>query len=241
MVFPYNGDITLPRPIRLNLPGIPQHVTQRGNNRNSCFFSNADYQLYLDLLAKSCEKHDCSLHAYVLMTNHVHFLMTPKVADGVSLVIRDVGRDYVRTVNKKYGRTGTMWEGRFKSSPVDSDFYCLACYRYIELNPVRAGIVERPENYRWSSYRFNALNVQCAHVVPHETWNLLGQSETDRKHAYRKLFETELDQNKLEEIRYGVRKGLPIGNRNFRQEIESTLSIAIGSGKRGRPRKSERK
>ena len=121
----------MPRPTRLNLAGIPQHVTQRGNNRQVCFFDDADYQLYLGLLGEACKRHQCKVHAYVLMTNHVHLLITPEIPTGVSLVFRDLDRDYVRQLNRKYRRTGTLWEGRFKSSLVDHDIYCLTCYRYI--------------------------------------------------------------------------------------------------------------
>ena len=174
----------MPRPTRLNLPDIPQHVTQRGNNRQACFFTDDDYRLYLDLLAVSCQKHNCDLHAYVLMTNHVHLLMTPRIPEGVSLAIRDLGRDYVRTINKTYGRSGTMWEGRFKSSLVDEEHYCLACYRYIELNPVRAGMVRHTADYPWSNFRCNALGGPNSLVTPHESWLGLGGNDEDRKHAY---------------------------------------------------------
>jgi putative transposase len=138
----------MPRPTRLNLAGIPQHITQRGNNCQACFFVNADYQQYFSLLADACKRHDSSVHAFVLMTNHVHILITPETPTGVSLVIQDLGRDYVRENNKAYKRTGTMWEWRFKSSLVDHEAYCLECYRYIELNPVRAGMVTHPASYR---------------------------------------------------------------------------------------------
>ena len=147
----------MPRPKRLNLPGVPQHVTQHGNNRQACFFEDADDCLYLSLLAVACQRHPCAVHAYVLMTNHVHLLITPEFAQGLSLVMRDLGRDYVRNVNKAYRRAGTMWEGRFKSSLVDSENYCLSCYRYIESNPVRAHMVAHPREYPWSSFHVNAL------------------------------------------------------------------------------------
>jgi putative transposase len=146
----------MPRPARLNLPDIPQHITQRGNNRQVCFHADNDYRLYLELLHEACRAHDCSLHAYVLMTNHAHLLMTPATPEGVSKVMRDLGRDYVRAINRTYRRTGTLWEGRFKSSLVDTNRYCLTCYRYIEFNPVRAGMVSHPADYPWSSYHVNA-------------------------------------------------------------------------------------
>ena len=229
----------MPRPTRLNLPDIPQHVTQRGNNRQACFFTDDDYRLYLDLLAASCQKHDCELHAYVLMTNHVHLLMTPRIPEGVSLTIRDLGRDYVRTINKTYGRSGTMWEGRFKSSLVDEEHYCLACYRFIELNPVRAGMVRHTADYPWSSFRCNALGGPNSLVTPHESWLRLGSNNKDRKHAYLELFNDVLDEGKINDIRYGIGKGLPTGNKKFKSEIEQALSVRLGDGKRGRPTKNQ--
>ena len=228
----------MPRPARLNLPGIPQHITQRGNNRQACFFANADYDLYLALLAEACRKHQCAVHAYVLMTNHVHLLITPQTAEGVSLVMRDLGRDYVRQVNKAYRRSGTMWEGRFKSSLVDKEAYCLACYRYIELNPVRANMVPQPAGYGWSSFSANALGAQNDLITPHESWLALGNNDSSRRRAYLSLFEQALEQDQIENIRSGVRKGLPTGHDRFKRQIEEALSIKLGTGRRGRPVKS---
>jgi putative transposase len=229
----------MPRPARLNLPDIPQHVTQRGNNRQACFFTDDDYRLYLDLLAESCHKHRCELHAYVLMTNHVHLLMTPRTPGGVSLAIQDMGRNYVRTINRTYCRSGTMWEGRFKSSLVDKERYCLACYRYIELNPVRAGMVQRPGDYPWSSFRSNAMSQANTLVTPHECWLMLGANHEDRAGAYLDLFDAALEQHEIDTIRYGIAKGLPTGNERFKSGIEQALSIKLGYGKRGRPGKDQ--
>lgn len=225
----------MPRPVRLNLPCIPQHITQRGNNRQACFLAGEDHELYLALLAAACEKHQCAVHAYVLMTNHVHLLITPETAEGVSLVMRDLGRDYVRQVNKAYGRSGTLWEGRFKSSLVDREAYCLACYRYIELNPVRAQMVAVPADYGWSSFRVNALGMRNELITPHECWLSLGASDNARRSAYQGLFKQDLEQKQLEDIRYGVRKGLPTGNDGFRRQVEAALSVKLSNGKRGRP------
>ena len=225
----------MPRPKRLNLPGVPQHVTQRGNNRQACFFEDADYRLYLSLLAVACQRHQCAVHAYVLMTNHVHLLITPEFAEGVSLVMRDLGRDYVRQVNKAYRRTGTMWEGRFKSSLVDRENYCLSCYRYIELNPVRAHMVAHPRKYPWSSFHVNALGRSDDAVTPHDCWIALGQTDDQRRQSYHSLFEQALDACRIEEIRYAVRKGLPAGSEKFKGQVEAALSIKLGDGKRGRP------
>ena len=227
----------MPRPQRLNLPGVPQHVIQRGNNRQACFFADCDYRLYLDLLGEACHTHRCEFHAYVLMTNHVHLLMTPHTPEGVSLVMRDLGRDYVRTVNKRCGRTGTMWEGRFKSSLVDNEAYCLCCYRYIELNPVRARMVASPGDYRWSSFRSNALGKPDPILSPHEVWMALGDNAVSRRRSYRNLFEQPLNSARIEEIRYAIRKGLPAGSSQFKEQIESLLSVELGDGKRGRPKK----
>jgi putative transposase len=229
----------MPRPHRLNIPDIPQHITHRGNNRQACFYTDNDYRLYLELLDAACRVHDCSLHAYVLMTNHVHLLMTPSTPDGVSRVMQDLGRDFVRAINRTYRRTGTLWEGRFKSSLVDTSRYCLICYRYIELNPVRAGMVSHPADYPWSSYQCNALGKPAAPVTPHDCWLLLGEDDATRRAAYRALVRDTLDRLDIERIRHSINTGLPTGSDRFRREIEKALAIRLGQGKRGRPKKTQ--
>ena len=228
----------MPRPARLNIPGIPQHVTQRGNNRQACFYADEDYRLYLELLNDACRLHACHLHAYALMTNHVHLLITPSTPDGVSRVMCDLGRDFVRTFNRNYQRTGTLWEGRFKSSLVDTNRYCLTCYRYIELNPVRAGMVRHPADYRWSSYHCNGLGKPDTLISPHDCWLLLGEDDHARTATYEALCKDVLEQADIEHIRHCVNTGLPTGNDRFRRDIEKSLSIRLGQGKRGRPRNS---
>ena len=146
----------MPRKPRFNIVGIPQHVIQRGNNREPCFYSEQDYQRYLKDLSDSAKKHDCRIHAYVLMTNHVHLLVTPMVEHGISNMMQALGRRYVYYINKNYQRSGTLWEGRYKASLIDNERYLLTCMRYIELNPVRAKMVEHPGEYPWSSYQANA-------------------------------------------------------------------------------------
>lgn len=225
----------MPRPPRLSVPGIPQHIVQRSNNRQACFLQESDYRLYLRLLNAACRRHQCALHAFVLMTNHVHMLLTPETDDGISLLVRDVGRDYVRIFNKTHERTGTLWEGRFKSSLVDADSYCLACYRYIELNPVRAGMVRDPGQYRWSSYRANAYGEPSRLLTAHPTWQALGVTDYARRGAYRRLLEEMLDPQQLDALRYALRKGLPTGHDRFKHQIEQTLSIRLGSRRVGRP------
>lgn len=226
----------MPRPKRLNIAGVPQHLVQRGNNRQDCFKDEADYRLYMELLGKACKRHDCDVHAYVLMTNHVHILLTPHQPEGASLVFRDLGRDYVRQFNRRWGRSGTLWEGRFKSSLVDNHDYLLACYRYIELNPVRARMVERPGQYPWSSYHRNALGCRNELVVAHSTLFSLGGDDNSRREAYLSLFDSVLDAEQIKTIQDGLNKGLPTGNSVFRQELERMYSVKFGHGKRGRPK-----
>ena len=147
----------MPRKPRFFLPDVPVHVVQRGNNRQAVFFDDSDYRAYLSWIREGCERYGCEIHAYVLMTNHVHLLATPQATNSISRMLQYVGRRYVPYINHTYGRTGTLWEGRFKASLIHAEGYLLTCYRYIELNPVRAQMVEAPELYRWSSFRANAL------------------------------------------------------------------------------------
>jgi len=149
--------------------------------------------------------------------------------------MQDIGREYVRYINSKYQRSGTLWEGRFRTSLVDSEAYCLVCYRYIELNPVRAGMVATPDEYNWSSYSANGLGVPDELLSPHPTWLSLGKNAKDRRKAYRELFEYALSESELEAIRYGNRKGLPLGSEEFRARIESQLQVKLGTGRVGRP------
>lgn len=229
----------MPRPRRLNLPGIPQHITQRGNNRQPCFYDNSDRKRYLTLLGKSAVQRDCEVHAYVLMGNHVHLLVTPNAPDGASLLMQDLGREYVRYFNARHRRCGTLWQGRFKSSLVDSETYCLACYRYIELNPVRAALVAMPDQYRWSSFAANALEQSDDVITPHSLWLALGRDTMTRCHTYREFVRATSSQSTLEKIRYANRKGLPLGSDRFRAMIEAELGIRLRSGKVGRPAKKE--
>ncbi|MCI0505129.1 MAG: transposase [Gammaproteobacteria bacterium] len=178
----------MPRKPRFNLVGLPQHVIQRGNNRKPCFFSEQDYRRYLEDLEEVAGKYDCRIHAYVLMTNHVHMLITPMVDHGISQMMQALGRRYVCYVNKTYNRTGTLWEGRYKSCLIDSDRYLLTCMRYIELNPVRADMVSHPGEYQWSSYRANAQREESILIEHHPLYLELGTSTEERSMAYRELF-----------------------------------------------------
>jgi len=170
---------------RINLVGVPQHVIQRGNNREPCFYSNEDYTAYLEFLKIAAEKTNCHVHAYVLMTNHVHLLVTPMEDYGVSALMQSLGKRYVQYINKTYKRTGTLWEGRFKSSLVDSNNYLFTCMRYIELNPVRAHMIDVPSEYCWSSYSFNAMSIVNELLIPHPLYLELGSTSEERCYAYR--------------------------------------------------------
>lgn len=228
----------MPRIARLALPGVPLHVVQRGNNRQACFFQDLDYKSYLETTFSCAQRYQVAIHAYVLMTNHVHLLLTPEDKWGVSRMMQLLGATYVRKINLTYRRTGTLWEGRYKSSLVHSERYCLACYRYIELNPVRAAMCASPEDYQWSSYGVNALGLPNPGIKPHEQWTALAANNTDRLEKYRLLVQQGVDQNKLEEIRNCVQKGLPTGPDRFKSEIQHALKRRIGNGQRGRPRMS---
>ena len=220
---------------RFDLPGFPQHIVQRGNNRQPCFCHPADCRRYLDFLHEAARAHAVAIHAYVLMTNHVHLLATPRAAHGVSLMIQDIGRRYVRSFNSIHGRTGTLWEGRFKSSLVDRDFYLLACMRYIETNPVRAGMVPVAGDYRWSSYRCNALGrVDCL-VQPHEAYEALGESRGQRLQHYRQLFVVSQRETELRRIRDALRQELVLGGDEFIETIERLSTRQVRPRKRGRP------
>jgi len=227
----------MPRPHRLNIPGMPQHVTQRGNNRQACFYSDDDYRLYLALLLEHSRANACSVHAYVLMSNHVHLLITPSIPDGISRTLQGLGRDYVRRINRTCRRTGTLQQGRFKSSLVDTDRYCMTCYRHIELNPVRAGMVNDPSDCPRSNYPHNGDGRPDPPIPPHDRWLLPGTGDTQRTAAYRALISESLEHSELEHIRNSISTGLPTGNDRFRQQVEQALARKPGQGKRGRPKK----
>ena len=191
----------MPRRARLSIPGIPWHIIQRGNNRSVCCYAGEDYQLYLHSLEEFATQFGCAIHAYVLMTNHVHLLLTPQRANSVALLMKHLGQRYVQYINHTYRRSGTLWEGRFRSCLTQTEDYVLACYRYIELNPVRAGMVTRPQDYRWSSYHANALGKARRFIVPHEQYLRLGRNDADRQEAYRALFKALLDEEVVGQIR----------------------------------------
>ncbi|MEZ5581564.1 MAG: transposase [Candidatus Competibacteraceae bacterium] len=226
----------MPRRERLRLASIPLHIIQRGNNRGACFFAEDDYQFYLDHLGEACKKYTVDLHAYVLMTNHVHLLMTPKEGEGPSQVMKHLGQRYVQYVNRTYRRSGTLWEGRFRSCLVGEEDYLLGCHRYIELNPVRAGIVEHLGEYRWSSYGHNAQGGKNAFIQPHPLYTGLGRNKRLRQEAYRELFRYQLDPGLVDQIRTATNGGFVLGTERFQKEIAATLGRRTWRGRPGRPK-----
>ena len=224
----------MPRLPRLSPIGIPQHIIQRGNNRQVCFNTNDDMAVYANWLHDYATKYEVHLHAWVFMTNHVHLLVTPWRENGISKMMQSLGRYYVRYYNKTCRRSGTLWEGRFKSCLVESTDYLLQCYRYIELNPVRASMVDDPSGYSWSSYRCNGLGVQSKLITPHETYLQLGETTEKRLANYRELFRYQLDGHMLRDIRESVNKGLAFGSVRFKDEIEANLKRRVRPEKPGR-------
>ncbi len=208
---------------RYVLPGHPQHVIQRGNNRNTIFASEDDFSFYETCLMEACLKFNVQVHAYVFMTNHVHLLMTPQDEQGLGKVMQSVGRRYVQYFNFIYQRTGTLWEGRYKATLIDTDTYLLTCYRYIELNPVRAHMVASPEDYRWSSYHANALGRYDQLIKPHDLYQQLGKSVKERQSAYRSLFKHHLPEQTIDDIREATNKAWVLGTERFEEEIANLI------------------
>ncbi len=229
----------MPRRARLRLAGVPLHLIQRGNNRSACFFAEDDYALYLRHLGELSRDFGCRVHAYVLMTNHVHLLLTPERIDSASLTMKHLGQRYVQHVNRTHRRSGTLWEGRFKSCLCQSEAYVLACYRYIELNPVRACLCAHPREYRWSSYRVNAGEAHAPIVTAHDEYRRLGSTEEARCAAYRRLVDERLDPSVVEAIRASTGGNYALGDQRFQAEVESTLGRRAHRGSAGRPRREE--
>ena len=227
----------MPRKPRFFLPGVTTHIVQRGHSREPVFFEDSDYRAYLDWLQEAANRYECSIHAYVLMTNHVHILATPAKQDSITRMMQYMGRRYVPYINHTYGSSGSIWEGRYKASLIGEDDYLLTCMRYIELNPVRANMVKSPAHYRWSSYRCNGQGKADPLVTAHELYSALGKSTGARIAAYKALFKAHLDRGVLDDIRTAWQTGTPLGNSFFREKVEKKLGMKVGQARRGRPAK----
>lgn len=225
------------RRTRLVYPGIALHVIQRGVNRAACFHGDSDYLVYLSNLRHLSAKHGCALHAYCLMTNHVHLVLTPTHPDSCTAMMRDLGQRYVPYFNARHGRTGTLWEGRFRSCIVESAHYVLACHRYVELNPIRAAIVTRAADYPWSSHAANSGMRPDPSLVMHPEVAALGQDPEARYRAYRGLFDDRLDAPVLAAIRDATNGGYPLAGDAFKAGVLAPLGWKIAPERSGpRPR-----
>lgn len=225
----------MPRRPRLVLPNIPLHIIQRGNNRQACFYADEDYRFYLDWLHEHAAKTSCRVHAYVLMTNHVHLLISAEQQEAVGALMKALGQRYVQYVNRTYRRSGTLWEGRFRSCLTQEETYLLACQRYIELNPVRADMAVHPAEYRWSSYRANAQGEVDALLKPHPLYEALGIDASSRQAAYRELFRYELEPGLVDEIRRATNGNYALGHEGFTTQVTAALGRRAVPGKSGRP------
>jgi putative transposase len=226
----------MPRRPRVHLDGQPLHIVQRGHNREACFFCEEDYQSYLYWLGEALVRERAQLHAYALMTNHVHLLVSPETGESVPRLLMSLRRRYVQYINRTYRRTGTLWDSRYKSSLIDADSYLLSCMRYIELNPVRAAMVDDPAHYRWTSYRSNALGQVNERLTPHPLYLALGMTGKDRQSAYRALFRASLDQAAIDDIRLALNQNQPLGDSRFTARIAELTGERREARPRGRPR-----
>jgi putative transposase len=224
---------------RLYVPGCSHHIIQRGNNRTACFLDARDYAFYLQQLQLSAEQYSVAIHAFVLMTNHVHLLVTPESADSCGKMMQSLGRKYVRYINLTYRRTGSLWEGRYKSTLVDSETYFLTVSRYIEMNPVRARMVALPDDYPWSSYRANAMGNDIKLLSPHAVYVALGRTQGQRILNYRALFRQEIDASVISDIRHCTNQSWVLGSVKFKSQIENAVNRRMESSGWGGDRKAK--
>ena len=220
---------------RIVIPGVAHHVTQRGNCRLPVFFSDDDSTRYLGLLKDGCEKADVRCLAWCLMDNHVHLVLVPTDADGLGRMMQWIGRQYVPYFNAKYRRTGTLWQGRYRATVIESAQYFLPCCRYIESEPVRSGLAADPEQYRWSSYVHHAGVQPDPLITDHALYWALGNTPFDREAVYKSLMEQGLSTSEVNLFRTAARKGWPLGSEKFKAELEKQINRRVAPAKRGRP------
>ena len=221
---------------RFFIPEIPQHIIQRGINRDPIFADRQDYLYYLACLKHASEHHGLWIHAFVLMTNHMHMLASPTRKESIPKVMQSLGRRYVQYFNTRYQRTGTLWEGRYRATLIDAEEYLFFCYRYIELNPVRAGMVVHPSNYPWSSYRHNAAGQRNALITDHHKYLELSDSAEERRRCYQALFQEPLSENVLDAIRDATNKAWVLGNDRFKKQIQTLTDRRVDKLPKGRSR-----
>ena len=219
----------MPRIARNTLPDIPYHVIHRGNNRQKIFFRDADYRYFLSLVKEAKKKHQCKIYSYVLMSNHIHFLLESfQHSENLAKFIKLIAQKYAQYINKSHKRTGTLWEGRFKSSPVSKDNYLLACSRYIELNPIRAKMARDPKDYKWSSYRFKVGERENHALLDRDPLYIeLGKDDAERQKEYEKWFKESVPREEWDIIRKAVNKGTVFGNIQFKKKLEKLLGRSL--------------
>ena len=220
-------------------PNCPQHVILRGNNRAPIFAAEADYAKFNDCLEDAARNHDVAIHAYVFMSNHFHLLATPGSEQALGKTLQSVGRQYVQYFNHSYQRTGTLWEGRYRATVIEAERYLVTCMRYIEMNPVRAGMVAHPRDYRWSSYRAHAEGVVDGLLSAHEIYRRLGRSEAERQAAYRQLFRAQVGKAEVQQIRDATNQAWALGGDRFRRKVEALAGRRAAPLPKGRPGRKE--
>lgn len=229
----------MPRVARSTIADIPYHIIHRGNNRQKIFFHDADYEYFLSLVKEAKEKYRCRLYSYVLMPNHIHFLLeSSNNHENLAKYIKLIAQKYTQYINKNYKRTGTLWEGRFKSSPISKDNYLLACSRYIEMNPVRAHLVKEPGDYIWSSYRDRVVQKQGETFLDMDPLYMdLGKDNKERQENYEKWFKESIPPEEWDTIRKAITKGSVFGSNQFKEQLEKLIGRNFDMRERGRPRK----
>jgi putative transposase len=230
----------MPRQQRYFVPGVAAHIVQRGHNRAACFRRDNDYLLYLLHLRELSERHGCDVHAYCLMTNHVHLFLTPSTTHACVALMRDLGQRYVQHFNRYYGRRGTLWEGRYGSFLAESARYVIACYRYIELNPVEAGMMADPAAYPWSSYGANTGTRVDSLIKPHAEFLALASDAAERHSSYVRLIAEKLDPKLIRQIEDAIDSGYPLASEAFKAHLEARLGRKTEPGRPGRPEKKKR-
>ena len=227
----------MPRHARIVVPNVPVHLIQRGHNRRACFFEERDFEYYLHWLEFFAAKYGCDIHCYVLMNNHVHIAATPHERDSLAHLMKSLNQRFVAYMNKSYKRTGTLWEGRFRSCLILDGEYLLTCMGYIELNPVRAGIVGHPRDYHWSSYRANAEGGENSCIAPHAHYLSLGSDELERRTVYRQLVAGSNQESVVQSIRCATNANHVLGDPSNFTDLAAPLLHRLPPGLRGRPKK----
>ncbi len=225
---------------RLTLSGYPHHIILRGNNRQAIFASQADYQTLLNLLLENAQKFKVAIHAYVLMPNHFHLLATPEMADGLPQMMQAVGRRYVRWFNDAQGRSGTLWEGRYKSTVIDTDQYLLTCMAYLDLNPVRAGLVGQAADYVWSSHGHYVGQKVDKLITPHPLVWGLGNTPFAREAAYAELVKSGISASQQVKLTDAALRGWALGDADFVKELQDLTQRRVSKAAAGRPFKTKK-